>query len=356
MMRLTWATIFAALISAPALAQQAGTPSYARGGANAGQSGTNTAQQYVQGARTQTQPAQQGQTARQPLAAAQGQARTAAPAQAAAPFPPLNAAAEAQLNQLLASWEMQSKGTKTLECGFKRWHFDMLAAPAGVHARYAEGAIKYAAPDRGLFRVDSLLYFTHMQEGKPQFAPKVNPKTRLNTHGEYWVCDGEKIIEYDRNKEECNIQDLPPNLRGKEIFNSPLPFVFNLDAAKIKQRYWIRQVKAPEGTDVYMVEAWPKTQEDRAQYKLVQIALNKKTFLPHALILYPPNFNAKTAAEWDHYEFTDVKRNGIIAGVMNSFLKNFIPQKPPANWKVHRNPYMPTNPQMAQQPAAPQNK
>ncbi len=131
-------------------------------------------------------------------------------------------------------------------------------------------------------------------------------------------------------------------MQGKQIFNSPLPFVFNLDAAQIQERYWVRQVESPK-PDLVLVEAWPKRQEDRAQYKLVQIALDAKTFLPQALLMYAPNFDAKTAPKWDHYEFNDVKRNAIGAG-FQKFMGNFIAEKPPSNWKIFRDKFaMPGN-------------
>jgi TIGR03009 family protein len=329
MMRLTWATILAILISAPTVAQQTRPPEYAR-------PTQPTGQQQVQ--RPQ---AQRPQAPQQQAIAARGAA--AAPT---APFPPLNDATQAHLQQLLQNWEQQSKGTKTLECKFKRWHYDGFAAPAGVHATKAEGVIKYAAPDKGLFRVDSLVFFTEMDaEKKPQY------KAQPGKFGEHWVCNGQQLIEFDAGKKECRIQDLPKNLQGTQIFNSPLPFVFNLDAEEIQKRYWVRQIQAPKA-GILLVEAWPKLQEDRAQYRLVQIALNSQTFLPEALIMYAPNFDRKTAPRWDHYEFVDVKRNGIGQGI-TSFLGNFIPQKPPANWKILRQGFVPPAdpPQQAQAPA-----
>jgi TIGR03009 family protein len=259
------------------------------------------------------------------------------------PFPALSPAAQAQLQQLLVNWEAQSKGTKTLECTFSRWHYDMFAAPAGVHATRADGVIKYAAPDKGLFRVDRLVFYTGMVDGKPQFNPQ------NGQFGEHWVCNGTQLIEFDRSKEECRIQDLPPNMQGQQIFNSPLPFVFNLDAQQIQERYWVRQVEAPN-PDILLIEAWPRRQEDRAQYKLVQIALDPKTYLPQALLMYAPNFDAKTAPKWDQYEFSDVKRNAIGAG-LQKFLGNFIPEKPPASWKVLRDNFVPLPDDVPQQAA-----
>ena len=264
----------------------------------------------------------------------------------AAPFPALDPAAQKRLGEMLRAWETQSKGTKTMSCDFAKWHFDLLAAPAGVHATKSEGVIKYASPDKGLFKENSLLFYQGMKEGKPQYGPAEGKV------GDHWVCNGDEVIEFDGNVKKCTITSLPPGMKGQEIFNSPLPFVFNLDAEKIQARYWVREVKAPKA-GIYLIEAWPKFQEDRAQYKMVQIALDDKKFLPTALIMYAPNFNAKTAPMWDHYEFTDLKRNAITAG-MQSFLGNFIPQRPPANWQIVREK-MPMPQQAAKQAAAPQN-
>ncbi|TWU01452.1 TIGR03009 domain-containing protein [Neorhodopirellula pilleata] len=260
----------------------------------------------------------------------------------AAPFPPLSMAEQQKLDTVLGQWETQSKGTKTLECQFQRWHYDLFAAPAGVFAEKSFGVIKYAAPDRGLFKVERKLIFNGMgADGKPMHDEKPGQ------FGEHWVCNGEELLEFDHAKKECKIQQLPPEMRGQRILESPLPFVFNLDAKQIQERYWVRQVQAPK-PGMLLIEAYPKRQEDRAQYKLVQIALNETTFLPEALLMYAPNFNIKTAPKWDHYEFTDVKRNSITQG-LTRFMNSFIEEKPPVDWKVYRNSF---RPQITERPMA----
>lgn len=327
MMRLTCATLVATLISAPvslqaqraAAQQSAPVPSYAQRNVQS------------QGQAAATSPGA-GAAATSPAERVATRTQGAAGQPAGQPFPKLAPAAQAQLQQLLSNWEEQSKGTKTLECTFSRWHYDMFAAPTGVHATRADGVIKYAAPDKGLFRVDRLVFYAGMKDGQPQFQPQ------NGQYGEHWVCNGKQLIEFDRSKEECRIQDLPPEMQGQQIFNSPLPFVFNLDAQQIQERFWVRQVEAPNPALV-LVEAWPKRQEDRAQYKLVQIALDAETYLPQALLMYAPNFDKKTAQKYDHYEFTAVKRNAIGAG-FQKFLGNFIPEKPPANWKILRERFL----------------
>ena len=254
--------------------------------------------------------------------------QVAAVGQPQRPFPPLAAAANARLQQLLNAWEQQSKATKTLTCKFEKWHYDLQAAPAGIHATKSAGVIKYAAPDQGLFREEAPMFYNGMVEGKPSY------KTHPNRQGDYWVCNGREVIEFDATEKKCTVTTLPPGMTGQQIFNSPLPFVFNLDAKQIQQRYWVREVKAPK-PGIYLIEAWPKNQQDRAQYRLVQIALDDKQFLPHALIMYAPNFNAKTAPVWDHYQFESVSQNGFLDN-LQKFMQNFVPKRPPSDWEIVR--------------------
>ena len=257
------------------------------------------------------------------------------------PFPEPPLAAKQQLQKILLAWQHNSQGTKTLECKFQRWHYDMFAAPPGVHATKAEGVIRYAAPDKGKFKVENLVFFNGMVADKPTY--KVQP----GQFGEHWVCTGTELIEFDYAKEECRVQTLPPEMRGQHIFNSPLPFVFNLDAERIHHRYWVRQVAAPK-PGVVLIEAWPKTQADRSQYKMVQVVLSTTTYLPEALIMYSPNFHTKTNPKWDHYEFSDMKRNSITQGFSN-FVGTFL-DKPPSSWKVIQENFM-SQPQQAASPA-----
>lgn len=261
--------------------------------------------------------------------------------QPGAPFV-LSAQEQAALDQLLLAWQQQSVATKRLQAKFHRWTFDPVAAPLGIHSKWAEGMIKYVAPDAGLFRVDVLKFYSGMEDEHPTY------QEIPGGFGEYWICNGKEVKEFDRKEKQCIVRQLPPELQGKDIFDSPLPFVFNLDAAKIKQRYWIKQVPGPQGFVV--IDAHPKFQADRAQYKFVRIALNQQTFLPQALMLYAPNFDEQKNPVYDHYEFSDVERNTLGGGIADVFGK-FINEQPPSDWKVIREAYqpmVPEQPQMAQ--------
>ena len=340
MMQLKWITVSTFLVMAVGSQQQTAFSQQTTPQAGSGQdqlqqaplSGTQNARAVAgQQVRQAGAPAENGGQGVQPVAANR-------PPQA--PFQLTPAEAE-NLKVLLAKWETVSQATKTLECTFQRWHYDMFAAPAGIHATKSVGVVKYAAPDKGLFRVDQLVFYKGMQTGKPQYGPQ------QGKFGEHWVCNGTQLIEFDRTLKQCRVQELPPGMQGKQIFNSPLPFVFNLDAEQITQRYWVRERNAPT-PGIYLIEAFPKRQEDRAQYKLVQIALDQETFLPKALIMYAPNFDVKVAQKYDHYEFTEMKRNSIGSRIQN-FMNYFVPQKPPADWQIVHSKI----PDTVQQAAAP---
>lgn len=54
--------------------------------------------------------------------------------------------------------------------------------------------------------------------------------------------------------------------------------------------------------------------------------------------MYAPNFDPKNAPVWDHYEFGDMKRNGVVANIQQ-FTAGFIKVRPPSNWMVIRQIY-----------------
>lgn len=267
-------------------------------------------------------------------AAAAPQNRIARQQPAPAPAVPfeLTPQEQATLDRVLMAWEEQSSGTKTLSCGFTLWDYDVQGAPAGIHASASRGIVRYANPDKGLFREEEKVFYNGMgTDGKPTY------EKHATEFGQHWVCNGREVIEFDHEAKQCKVQELPPNMQGKAIVESPLPFVFNSNAADIKARYWVRLLKAPKESQ-FMIEAWPKRREDAAQYKLVQIVLEKESFLPAGLALFAPNFNVATTPNKQIYEFTEIKRNGVGQG-MQVFLNNFIPQKPPSSWKIFRQKF-----------------
>ncbi|MEM6689767.1 MAG: TIGR03009 domain-containing protein [Planctomycetota bacterium] len=246
----------------------------------------------------------------------------------APPFAPLLAQEQAELDQILAGWEKATSSTATLETQFIKYHYNNGMAPITVPATKGQGTIKYARPDRGAIKVDTLVFYSgNGADGQPTY------KAHANEFGEHWICTGKELVEFDYKQQVCKINSIPENMQGKNIISSPLPFVFSLEARRMKERFWVR--KNPQSPpDTVVLEVYPKRAEDRSQYRVVMVAL-EADFTPKALIMYAPNFDPKKAVVYDHYEFQNFKRNGAL-NRMNEFMGNFIAIKPPAGFKVIR--------------------
>jgi TIGR03009 family protein len=213
--------------------------------------------------------------------------------QQAAPQPPftLTPQEEAQTDRVLKQWEERNRNIKTFDCRFVRWTFDMVFGPAN-QAKFVDlGVIKYAAPDRGLFRVES-----SQKDGKetPIDSARI----------EHWISDGKSIFEFNAAKKQLIEHKLPPELQGKAIANSPLPFLFGAEAQKLKQRYWIRIVTPPDVKDQIWLEAFPRFQQDAANFHHAQFIVTTQGMSPYGLNLIQPNGKDRIA-----YQFSEIVVN-----------------------------------------------
>jgi len=196
----------------------------------------------------------------------------------AAPFT-LTAHQQAQVDWVLRAWEQRSAGIKTFECSFTRFEYDGVFGDPNKPRFIDEGRIKFAAPDKGMFQVDG-------------------------ARAEHWICDGTSIFEYNFQKKQLIQYKLPPELQGKAIADGPLPFLFGAKADKLKQRYFLRLVTPPGVQGQVWLEAWPRFQQDAANFKQAQLILTTSDMQPFALQTNLPNGKSRTV-----YRFTDVKVN-----------------------------------------------
>jgi TIGR03009 family protein len=217
------------------------------------------------------------------------------------PEPPvtLTPQEEAARDQVLLMWENRNKDIKKFDAKFKRWTYDAVFGKPGVPKFVDLGSVIYAAPDQGLYAVD--------------FTEEKNVLKAIgDDRAEKWICDGRAVFEYNYKTRKVIEHKLPPDQQGKAIANSPLPFLFGSEAKALKQRYFIRLVTPPNVQDQYWLEAYPRFQQDAANFSSAQFIINKKDMTPFALKMVEPNKTNSVV-----YQFYDVGVNippGLFGG------------------------------------------
>jgi TIGR03009 family protein len=215
----------------------------------------------------------------------------AAPPQQPQPPFTLTAQEEAQVDRVLNQWEERNRTIKTFNCQFKRWVYDVVFGSADQPKFVDTGVIKFESPDRGMIRAD-------MTEKNGEMVPIEDNRA------EHWISDGKSIFEFNHTKKQLVEHKLPPELQGKAIANTPLPFLFGAEAQKLKQRYYIRLVTPADVKDQIWLDAFPRFQQDAANFHHAQFIISTQGMSPFALKLIQPN-----EKDYMVYQFYDVVVN-----------------------------------------------
>ena len=207
---------------------------------------------------------------------------------------------QAQVEQVLLAWEQRNNKVKTFDCQFKRWVYNSVFGRSDQPMFVDLGVIKYAAPDRGMFRVDA--------------------------RAEHWISDGKSIIEYDHVTKRVIEHKLPPEQQGKAIADGPLPFLFNSTAQSLKDRYLLRIVTPRElQAQQIWLEAYPLRLEDRKNFHHAQFIINIQGMTPNALKLF--HMNGK---DYSVYSFFGI----VLNDPLRMFSGNPFRAVTPLGWKL----------------------
>ncbi len=226
-----------------------------------------------------------------------------------APQPPfqLTAAQQQAVDQLLTYWERYSSRVKRYRCSFTWWEYDSNFGPQDPNTAKtcSDGELRYEAPDKGLFHVVQVKHHTKQPDGTIKYLP------RPGENGKYWTCNGKAIFQFDYLNKRLRVAELPPQMQGAGIADGPLPFLFGAKAEKIKGRYWVQIIAPPEGKEgqEYWLQAFPKTRKDAANFKMVEVILDAKLFLPSAIQVYDPGYNGRGNFSRSVFVFHDRKVN-----------------------------------------------
>jgi TIGR03009 family protein len=236
-----------------------------------------------------------------------------------APLPPqfqLNAIEQGYLDQVLSSWQTESGKVTIFQCPFERWEYNKAFGPGeNIPLNKNKGDLGYKKPDQGSFQI------TEVRVWDPAAKDWVVKKDAI---GEHWVCDGENVYEYRHDQKKLIVRPIPPALRGQAIVDGPLPFLFGADAAKLKARYWLRAEDQP-GTGSILIQALPKLPGDAADYKQVDVMLDRAKMMPKAMQVHMPN-------EDRHVYMFDVDR-AAVNGLSQKIMALFQAPRTPWGWQ-----------------------
>ncbi len=249
------------------------------------------------------------------------------------PFPPLSAKHNSYIDQLLKYWEGSSAQVKRYQCQFTRWEYDGIFGPRanakGVlpAKTIATGIIRYEAPDKGMYEVEKLYDYAppRVAGGEPQYPE------RKENNKEKWICDGVNVYEMDFNQKKMLVIPLPPESRGKAISDGPLPFLFGVEAEKVKKRYWLRVITPKNAEGEYWLEAWPKRLHDAQSFKKVEVIIDEKDFLPKAIQIFGTQYDPRTNQSRTAFTFEKREKNKID---LNIFKAKFHKPKLEKGWKT----------------------
>jgi TIGR03009 family protein len=272
---------------------------------------------------------------------------------------PLNQLEEQSLDIVLGAWQTQSAQVTTFSCPFERLEYVMAFGPVinGVSAplNKNKGELTYSKPDKGSFEIKEI--YTYKQQPAPANQPNAAPQAawllQPNAIGEHWVCDGKSVYEFRSDQKQVIERPLPPNAAGQAILDGPLPFIFGAEAAKLKERYWMKVDDTQGGNpkpnqNQVWIYAWPKLQAQAADFRQVDVILDRNKLLPEAMRVTLPN-NDQHVYKFD---LDHSKQNGVLTQIQQAL---FSKPRTPFGWKhVLEQPPAPVA--QAPQPGQPQSR
>jgi TIGR03009 family protein len=275
-----------------------------------------------------------------------------APAPQLPPGFPLNQVEEAALDAALNAWQQQSGNTKTFSCPFERWEYVKAFGPV-INGRSEPlnknlGELTYSKPDRGSFQITKITTYTQVPPpaDQPNAPARGDWVVQPNAIGEHWVCDGKSVYEFRSDQKQVIERQLPQRAPGEAILDGPLPFLFGAESAKLKQRYWMKIDQRNNNPNQIWLNAWPKAQAQAADFRQVDVILDRQMLLPQAMQVTLPND--------DRHVYMFNLKKADVNGVLNQ-IQQALFTKPsiPFGWK-HVVENVPVPVAQGEQPDKPQ--
>jgi TIGR03009 family protein len=237
----------------------------------------------------------------------------------------LNVLQQGALDQVLDAWQKSSGNISTFQCSFERWEYNVAFGPGkDIPLNKNKGKLTYQKPDKGSIEISEINAFRQApaQPGQqPGAAVQADWVAQPGAIGEHWVCDGKSVYEYRANQKQVVEHPIPPALQGQAIADGPLPFLFGADATKLKARYWMKLDESNSNPAQIWIIAQPKFQQQAADFKEVDVILDKEKLLPQYMQVWMPN--------GDHhvyiFDMKSVQTNNLFGRLQGFFARPSVP-------------------------------
>jgi TIGR03009 family protein len=213
-----------------------------------------------------------------------------------------------ELETILKDWERESSKIKSLHG--RHWRF-VYNKVFEVEKR-SEGIFYLETPDKG--RIDLAASKIAKDEKSKVTGPSGRQYRLEPDRPEKWICTGDEIVVVNEEEKSFEVVPLPDEMKGKNIVNSPLPFLFGMKAEDTKRRFDLTLKSDSEKSAV--IVAKPRFDSDRQNYKEAWIVLDKSRYLPSAVKLFDPSGNLETVYS---FEIVYVNNPGVWTKIKKIF-------------------------------------
>jgi TIGR03009 family protein len=229
-----------------------------------------------------------GQTASR-KSAGQTPATKRAPAAAPAvkPDPAVEKQKEAKMERLLQLWEQRSTRLKSLDVKIKRTDTN----PKWKEVEEFLGRAILKSPDLAWLNWDK--YVVKNEKKVPQPCEQIR-------------CTGTEVWQYLCETSQIHIFPLDQEKQQRALDEGPLPFLFNMRVAEVKQRYLMRYLREDQRS--YIIEVTPLKHIDRQSFSKAFLQLDRQYLLPTRIFLFSPD-----GASTRDLVLTDIKPNAAVA-------------------------------------------
>lgn len=222
-----------------------------------------------------------------------------------------------ELDRILEFWSASSEDITRLQGK----HFRIVYDTAFEVEKQSEGEFAYEKADKGRLDITPVEVTPQLVAAREQEVIKAKaegrkPSVRVGKNGkpyalvmeqpERWSCDGQRVYSMDIEKKEAIVAQLPADMQGKNIMDSPLPFLFGMPPEKAKHRFTIfftnSQFDPKSGRAKLTI--YPRLPQDATNWRQADVILDLKEFLPTAVQLLDPAGTKITV-----YRFQDFKKN-----------------------------------------------